>query len=152
MKRALGEDENFFINGEKLCLLHNPAWRERREQARRRGWLFDAGAAWEDFGRNVGQVVRVGHKTLPASKEGQHTVCSLVVDKKPVVSARWSGNGEGAWSEIVGREGGDGLVCKGIRNLRLFTLLSEHVRQVVSKRRAAGFLREIRYLGHRGTA
>jgi hypothetical protein len=37
MKRALGEDENFFINGKKLCLPHNPAWRERREQARRRG-------------------------------------------------------------------------------------------------------------------
>ena len=63
-----------------------------REQARRRGWLFGAGAAWEGFGGNVGQVVRVGHKTLPASKEGQHTVCSLMVGEKPVVSARWSGS------------------------------------------------------------
>lgn len=152
MKRALGEDENFFINGEKLCLPHNPAQGERREQARRRDWLFGAGAAWEDFGGHVGQIVSVGNKTLPASKEGQHTVCSLMVDEKPVVSARWSGNGKGAWSEIVGREGGDGFVRKGIRNLRLFTLLSQNARQLVSKRRAAGFLREVRYLGHRGTA
>jgi hypothetical protein len=119
---------------------------------RRQGRLFGAGTVRNDLGGNVGQVVGVGNKPLPASKEGQHTVCSLLVDEKPVVSARWSGNGEGAWSEIVGREGGDGLVCKGIRNLRLFTLLSQNARQVVSKRRAAGFLREVRYLGHRGAA
>ena len=119
---------------------------------RRQGWLFGAGTVRNDRGGNVGQVVGVGKKALPSSKEGQHTVCSLLVDEKPVVSARWSGNGEGAWSEIVGCEGGDGLVCKGIRNLRLFTLLSENARQLVSKRRAAGFLREVRYLGHRGTA
>jgi hypothetical protein len=85
-----------------------------RELVRCLGWLFRAGAAREDFGGNVGQVVAVGNKPLPASKEGQHTVCSLVVDEKAVVSTRWSGNREGAWSEVIGREGGDGLVCKGI--------------------------------------
>ena len=116
------------------------------------GRLFGAGAVWQDLSGNIGQVVGVREKPLPASKEGQHTVCPLTVDKKSVVSTGWGRNREGAWSKIVGREGGDRLTCKRIRSLGLFTLVSENSRQLASKRRAAGFLRQIRYLGDRGTA
>lgn len=152
MKRSLGEDENFFINGENLCLTPQFYRVWGRELARCVDCLFGAGAAREGFCGNVGHVVGVGNKPLPASKEGQNTVCPFTVDEKPVVGTRWSRNGEGAWSEIVGREGGESLVCKGICNLRLFTLLSENDRQLASKRRAAGFVREIRDRGHRSAA
>lgn len=90
--------------------------------------LVGTGAIREDLGCNVGQIVGVGDKPFPASKEGQYTVCTLTVDKKPVISAGWGRNGEGAWSKIIDGEGRDSLVCKSISNLRLFTLVSENHR------------------------
>ncbi len=114
--------------------------------------LVGAGTVRKDFGGNVGQVVGVGDKPLLASKECQHTVCPLTVDKKSVVGTGWSRNGEGAWSEIVGGKGGDRFACQSVRSFRFFTLVSENCRQLTSKRSATGFLRKIRYLGHRGAA
>ena len=152
MKGSLKEDENFFMMAVKPSIIRQSCPAGRREQASRFGRLFGAGAVWQGLGGNVGQVVGVRAKPLPASKEGQHTVCPLTVDKKPVVSTGWGRNREGAWSKILGSEAGDRLACKRLRSLRLFTLVSENRRQLASKRRAAGFLRQIRYLGYRGTA
>ena len=152
MKGSLGEDENFFINAKKPSSSGNSARYRRQEHETGIGRLFGAGTVWEVLGSNVGHVVRIGDKPFPASKEGQHTICPLPVDKKPVVRTRRRCNGEGTWSEIVGGESGDGLPCERIRSLGLFTLAGENIRQVVSKRSAAGFLREIRDLGHRGAA
>ena len=51
------------------------------------GRLFGAGAVGQDLGRNVPQVVPVGHKPLVSSIQCQHTIGPRTIDEKPVVRA-----------------------------------------------------------------
>lgn len=62
------------------------------------------GTARQDLGRNVGHILRIRHKAPVSTIQRQHTVCSLPVDKKPVVRAKWCRFEERAGPKIISHE------------------------------------------------